>query len=541
MRHRGWLSLVCLLLGTSVLAAAGPATTTQKRGGTLRLSSPRGPDSLDPAVAYQTGSWGIEFVTCAKLYNYPDEPAGEGAVVVPEVANGFPKVSSDGKTQTIALKRTYRFHTGQRVTAANYAAALNRDANPKLQSPAITYLHEIVGADAVFTGDRQTIAGVRVLGPYTLQIRATTPVTDLVSRLTMPFFCPVAVDTPAKEIGSPLGSGPYYVASNVLDRKVVLERNRFYRGPRQPNVDRVDWSIGLGPEACRDAVERNQIDLCSAIPPADYAEIAAKYGINRPNGQFFFSPTLATSYFAFNHDRPAFKGPGQIPLAKAINWAIDRHALVQAAGYLGGKRTDQILPPAMGRTASIYPINGVTDAALARARSLLAKAKLKPKTLVLWAPSFPPPAAWAQIFQYDLKRLGIDVQIEYFQSFGVMIPKAGIRGAAYDVILNGWFADYADPISFFSSLDGRTLKPTGNANDAYFDNPKYNRAIARIGRLTGKARARAWANLDVEMMRNDPPWAPFMTNAARDFVSPSFGCYVYHPVYGVDLGAACKK
>jgi ABC-type transport system substrate-binding protein len=100
--------------------------------------------------------------------------------------------------------------------------------------------------------------------------------------------------------------------------------------------------------------------------------------------------------------------------------------------------------------------------------------------------------------------------------------------------------DYADPISFFNNLNGH-LKPTDNQNSARFDNPKWNSKIARISRLSGSARAKAWADLDVEMMRDDPPWAPFMTPSGRDFVSASLGCYLYHPVYGFDLAAACKK
>ena len=44
------------------------------------------------------------------------------------------------------------------------------------------------------------------------------------------------------------------------------------------------------------------------------------------------------------------------------------------------------------------------------------------------------------------------------------------------------------------------------------------------------------------MMRDDPPWAPFMNSAARMFVSKSFGCVVFQPVFGdIDLAAACKK
>src|SRR5207245_1889775 len=153
-----------------------------------------------------------------------------GAIVIPEVATGFPKVSRDGKSQTIQLRHSYRFHTGQAVTAQNFVASFNRDANPKMQSPSTAYLHEIVGADAVMDGTAQTISGVRALGRYTLQIRTARRLPDLVSRLTMPFFCPIAVNSPLEEIDDPLGSGPYYVASLVPNRQVVLKRNPFYRG-----------------------------------------------------------------------------------------------------------------------------------------------------------------------------------------------------------------------------------------------------------------------------------------------------------------------
>jgi len=544
MRVRLLLSVVAVVFKKNLVAAVGLAGSSQKKSGTLRLSSILDVDSVDPAIAYFPQSWMLEYATCAELYNYPDRPAPQGAIVLPEVASGFPKVSKDAKTQTIQLKRSYRFHTGQRVTAANFVAAFNRDANPKLLSPARQYLHEIVGADAVIAGKAQTISGVKALGPYRLQIRTTRPLPDLVSRLTMPLFCPIAVNTPPHEIDDPLGSGPYYIASRVPGRQVVLERDRFYRGSRPANVDHVVFTVGPGQEACRRAVEQDELDWCDLLSEPAYREVAARYGINAPNGRFFFNPTLATGYIAFNHDRRAFKGPGQIPLMKAINWAIDRPALVRASGYLGGKRTDQILPPAMARSASIYPLKAVTEQNLARARALLARARFKPKKLVLYTATSPAYfAIWAQIFRFNMTRLGIDVEIKYFGTAGAMFAAAGTRGAPFDVVTGRWTADYADPISFFGPLlDGNSLKPRGNYNIAYFDRPKYNRAIERIDRLTGAARRRAWAALDVEMMRDDPPWAPFLNAARADFVSRRFGCFVFQPAIGVmDIAAACKK
>jgi oligopeptide transport system substrate-binding protein len=284
--------VVAPVAGVALLASAALADSVQKEGGTLRIALPRDM-SVDPALPGGPPEWALAFVTCGKLYSHPDKPAPEGTRVIPEVARGFPIVSKDGRTQTIELKRTYRFHTGQPVRAANFVAALNRDANPKLGSGARDYLHEIVGADAVIDGKAQRIAGVRALGPYALQIRTTKPLGDLAARLTMPYFCPIATSTPATEIDDPLGSGPYYVASRVPNRQVVLERNRFFRGSRPANVDRIVWTISA-PGACRAAVERDELDLCFVLPPTAFQEIAAEYGVNKE--RFFFNPRLSTFY-----------------------------------------------------------------------------------------------------------------------------------------------------------------------------------------------------------------------------------------------------
>lgn len=195
----------------------------------------------------------------------------------------------------------------------------------------------------------------------------------------------------------------------------------------------------------------------------------------------------------------------------------------------------------MARTASIYPLGGVTDRRLARARTLLRKAKLRPKKLVLYSENLQFDPAWAQIFEFNLKRLGIDVEIKYFPS-DTYEDIVGTRGEPFDVSIQGWAADFADPISFFAPLNGANLKPTGNAPGVYFDRPKYNRKIEHIETLSGKARRKAWAGLDVEIMRDDPPWAPVMTEARSDFVPKSFGCFLFQPVIArPDLAAACKK
>ena len=511
-------------------------------GGVLRIGRPTDVGSLDPPLVANPDSSTIANATCATLYRYRDLPAPAGLRAVPEVARASPRVSNHGKTNTIVLKRTYRFHTGQRITAASFVAAFNRGASKRMGSPAGHYLHEFVGADAVIAGQANSISGVKTLGRYKLRIRTTRRLPDLVPRLSLAYFCPILRSTPLREVDPPLGSGPYYIASHTQNRQILLARNPFYRGGRRAHVKRIVWTIGLGGEACRVAIERNEVDYCagSGVPLTDLAEIARKYRINRKGGRFFSNPELRTDYYAFNHDRPAF-GRGQIPLKKAINLALDRHALVRAGGFPVGKPTDQILPRAIGRDAAIYPVVRVTRANLSKALALVKKARLRPAKLVLYTFDLPQTVGEAQIFKANLKRIGIEVNVEYF-SISELFARISTRGEPYDVTRAGLIGDYPDGIGFFTYLDGRNIHPNGNGNYAYFNRARYNRRIAAIERLRGRARREAWANLDVELMRDDPPWAPIFNIARRDFVSKSFGCYVFQPVLSrVDLVAACKK
>jgi peptide/nickel transport system substrate-binding protein len=530
--------LVLLAVAVTV-GLAGAAHAASPQGGTLRVGTEGDIDSADPALAWTTGSWQIEYATCAKLFNYPDAAGAPGTRVVPEVVDTYTE-SPDRKTYTFDLRKTFRFQNGAPVTAASFAEALNRDANPQMDSPAIAYMHEIVGADDAHSGTSRSIAGVHVLGPYRLQIQLSRPVGDLIARLTDPFFCPLLPNTPIAPAGidDPAGSGPYYLSSHIANRQIVLKRNPFYRGNRPAGPDQIVWTIGEPKSACFTDVEQNRVDFCGAMPTFTARDLAAKYGINRRNGQFFVSPGLGTNFFAFNHDRPAFKGPGQIPLEKAINYAIDRPALVRAYGYLAGRRTDQMLPPALGRDFSAYPLAGADPKT---ARTWLARAAYRPSRLVLYASSSPSGVAVAQVFAFDLKEIGIDVDVSYFD-IGTEFTKAGTRGEPYDVVFNSWAVDYADPSAFFEPLlDGRTLQPTGNTNLSYLDDPAVDARIDAANKLTGDQRRQAWADLDADLMRSDPPWAPFLQPNDRVLVSASYGCFVDNPVYGVDLAAACMK
>ncbi len=88
--------------------------------------------------------------------------------------------------------------------------------------------------------------------------------------------------------------------------------------------------------------------------------------------------------------------------------------------------------------------------------------------------------------------------------------------------------------------DGRSIDQPGNQNYSYFNSPKYNRLIAAADALPlGRARERAYGELDVQLSRDAAPGIPYGVTNALTFVSAKVGCVVLNPF--LDLTAVCLK
>jgi peptide/nickel transport system substrate-binding protein len=530
-RHHSFGTALALL-AAAVLVTGASAARSVKAGGTINIDLHTDVDYTDPALSYYAPGWELEYATQLKLMNYPDANGARSAQLAPEASAGFPKVSSNGRVYDFTVKAGFtKFSDGRPVTAASFKAAFDRIADPKMQSPAQAFMADIVGSD------RSPVSGVRVNGNH-LVITLTHASPDFLARLAMPFFSAIPTDLAHDPNGveTPPSAGPYYVASREPNKSIVLRRNPYYHGTRPHNPAQVVYTVGNSLEAIQLRVDQGASDYAAdGIPPAAYAAVAGKYGVNK--SRFFVRPLLAVSYLAMNTSQPLFKD--NLQLRKAVNYAIDRKAMLAQSGYLAGKRTDQILPPGLSgfKDASLYPLKG-PDLQTAKK---YAQGHTGDGKLVLYTCNAGACPLRAQILQFNLKQIGLDVEVKQFAR-AVQISKEGTRGEPFDIADEGWVADYADPFDFVNVLlYGGNIQDSNNNNYSYFDDPTYNKKMLQASLLTGAKRYSAYGALDVDLMKNAAPWAPRSNANNRIFVSKHFGCFTYSNIYGNDIAAACVK
>ena len=84
----------------------------------------------------------------------------------------------------------------------------------------------------------------------------------------------------------------------------------------------------------------------------------------------------------------------------------------------------------------------------------------------------------------------------------------------------GWLADYSGSVRLHQHPPGRRQHPgREQLNYAYLNNSAYNARMKQAAKLSGDARYKAYGNLDVDLMKNLAPWAPFVNGNTREFVS----------------------
>lgn len=519
----------------ALLLASSGGTDTGKEGGTFRVAVVSGFfDTIDPALVDSPFEFFPLAPACGNLMDNPAKPLPEGGRLRPELAAADPVVSRDGTTYTFTIRKDARFSNGVPVTARSFQRAIERVLDPKMNSGnAPDLAASIVGGEEVLAGTATTVSGVVARG-RTLIVKLTKRDPTFID--WMEILCAVPAELPAEPEGAkpPLASAaPYYVAEYVPGQRLLLARNRFYKGERPHHVDRIEVDLGAVETTVVDEIASGKVDyglLTVRVWAERSAELARGYGVNR--GRFFVRPGDFLRMFVLNTSRPLFRN--NVKLRQAVNFAVDRRALTRELGHLGGTPTDQFLKPSLPgyRNERIYPLEG-PDLRKARA---LAKGRTRGGKAVLYTRETPEDTAMAQILRANLKAIGLELEIVQFPSGPLIFEKLATERHLFDIGRIAWGSNQTLLNHIFH---GRTIGQPDSGNYSYFNSTKYNRLLDRAFRLSGDERHRAYGELDIRLSRDAAPAVPVAVQNAFAFVSARTGCVVMNPFF--DLSAVCLK
>jgi peptide/nickel transport system substrate-binding protein len=566
-----WTLLVSVVAALAMFVAAcggndddgggGAATTTEgtkikqgKQGGALTVLAAGDVDYIDPGQTYYQFGYVVAYSTNRTLYSFkPDN----SVTPVPDLAEGEPEVSPDGKTITVKLKKGIKYAppVNREVKAADIKYAIERAFSKEVPSGyAGTYFSSIVGTpEKPNSGDPKDISGIETPDDYTIVIKLKSASAPQVSQaLVMPITTPVPKEyaekydksTPTKYNQYVAFTGPYMVKNNPQSGKLTgWTPGKQIQLVRNPNWEKsTDYrpayldsiTIQEGNQDLTTATRRTftgKATVCcgdSASPPAP----VLKQAVQRYKDQVSFAPSGGTRYIAFN---TTVKPLDNINIRKAIIAGTDRDALrLTRGGAILGDIANGWLPPDFPGFKESGGLKQNTDLDFLKnpkgdpevAKKYMLAAKQDDPSLPIdangkWtggekiltvADSADPSKTTAEVFQGQMEQMGFKLNFRVVPR-DTMYTKFCSEPASKVAICPsvGWFKDFADPQSMLdATFNGKNILEHGNVNWPQLDVPAINNAMKEASAVpVGTERNDAWAKIN-HMIAEQAPGVPYI-------------------------------
>lgn len=533
--------------------AQSAAFQPQHKGGTLRLVAKSAAGSLDPQVNYTLQYWQLYQSMYDGLLAFKKTGGQQSFTVVPDLAAAMPKVTNGGKTYTFTLRKGITFSNGKPMTTDDVVASFQRIF--KVSSPtAGTFYNGIVGADACIKKPVGCTLDKGVVGDAsagTVTVNLTAPDPEFPYKLAVPHASVLPKDSPTKDAGTqPLPTtGPYMAASYDPNRQLKLVRNPHFKewsrdAEPQGYPDEIDYSFGQTVESEVTAVQNGQADWMFDPPPADRLnEIGTKYA-----SQAHVNPLTAFWYVTLNVNSAPFNNK----LARqAINWAVDREAVVR---LYGGTNLAQpactILPPGFPGhvdTCAYTKGGGETWSApdLAKAKALVKQSGTAGQKVGIVVSDDDVNKSIGQYllsllnqlgYQATLKPLSANIQFTYIQNTKNKVQLA----------LTSWYQDYPAASDFLNVLlSCASFHPGSDSSiniSGFCDKGVDARmqTALKTAQTDQKSADKQWGTIDQDIMKESPV-VPVINPKIIDFTSNRIGNYQFSKQFYMLVGQLWVK
>ncbi|MFF8943948.1 ABC transporter substrate-binding protein [Streptomyces sp. NPDC014864] len=494
-----------------VLAACGGSGSGSNSGDAIVVgttdrftASKDAPAPLDPAYAYDVGSWNILRQTVQTLMT---QPKGDGDPV-PEAAEKCGFTDSGNERYACTLRDGLKFANGDPITASDVKYSIDRALAIKADSGVAGLLSTI---DTVETqGDREVIFHLNT-ADATFPFKLSTPVAGIVdpkdyekNKLREGF----AVD----------GSGPYSLKADVENGELVdavFTKNPHYQGTLELHNDKVEMRSFPDADAMGAALEKGDIDVMTRTMSPQQIQKLGNAGSGAVD--LVEMPGLEIRYLAFNTDAPSVKSRA---VRQAIAQLVNRSELVSKVYGSQAEPLYSLVPATVTGHSNAF-FNKYGDPSVTKAKALLAKADITtPVKLTLhYTTDHYGPATKKefQVLQQQLNASGLfDAKIQG-------APWAAFRPAeqkgSYEVYGMGWFPDFPDADNYlapFLDKDNTLNSPYANSEIRSSLIPQSRREADRLSAVSSLTSIQDIVAGDVPML---PLWQGKQYVAARDDIT----------------------
>lgn len=264
--------------------------------------------------------------------------------LVPGLAESW-TVSPDGKTYTIKLRHDLKFSDGSPLTAEDVAFTLTVLYDPKYDGDTDITLAHITGGDDYKQGKADSISGLKVIDPLTLQVTTTQPGATTLQKIGGPVLSKAYygkgytrgnLDYLRTLHGKPLGNGPYVYDKYIPGQEIRFHANaNYYRGV--PPTPRFIYRV-TNPSTNFQLFQTGDTDYDAFTSRPDDIEQLKMLGFANIN----LYGSSDYSKIEFNVRRPALQ---DVKVRQALIYGLDRQKLIDVVyqGY-GSVAIEPIAP-----------------------------------------------------------------------------------------------------------------------------------------------------------------------------------------------------
>jgi peptide/nickel transport system substrate-binding protein len=511
-----------------------------KKGGDLTVLYNADVDNIDPGITYYQYGFNVAYATQRPLYSYKPDDATNPQ---PDLAEGAPQISPDGKTVTVKIRSGVKFSppVNREVTSKDVRYGLERGFLKTVNGAYVgAYMGDVSGLKAYQDGKAKNISGLQTPDDHTLVIKLDRPRGAIVAgMLSMPASAPVPEDYAAKfdkQQPSTYGqhqvsTGPYMVKNDASGKLTGYKPGSQIQLVRNPNwdastdykpayLDSITIKEGVDPD-----VGARQVVSGSHLVSGDFQLTPATLQrVSRSDKDLLVltPPTGRYRYIALNTTAKPFDN---VNVRRAIVAGFDRTALRQAfGGPLVGEIPTHYLPPgqpgfeeAGGAKGPGFDFMSHPSGDMALAASYMKKAGYPSgkytggETLTMVSDNATQQMNVSEVAAQQFEKLGFKVKLKGVTRDSMYTKFCQVPKAEPPICPSvGWLKDFADPEAELGPVfNGKNILQVGNSNFAQLDDKGLNAMMdkAEIVNQPTK-RIAAWAAVDKKITDLAPgiPW-----------------------------------